>query len=154
MTADKSEVAGLPWELLYRPELKGPMAMLNMPIVRYLPQLLHARPLKVNLPLNVLLTGAHTPAPLSNLPRLTPDETTANIERELRDIREALSHLGDRVHITIEEHLTPEKLRELLQKEFYVWYFVGHGSIKKDGTAAQLQFEKGVGGTNPVSPNN
>src|SRR5262245_45629449 len=37
IAASEAEVAALPWELLYDPD-QGPLALLDAPIVRYLPQ--------------------------------------------------------------------------------------------------------------------
>src|SRR5262245_5731924 len=57
LAADAGEVAALPWELLYDPD-QGPLALLDAPIVRYLPQPLRIPTLRAELPLRVLLTAA------------------------------------------------------------------------------------------------
>ena len=56
----QTAVAGLPWEFLYDPD-QGPLALLDAPIARYLPQPTAIPTLATPLPLKVLLTGAVTP---------------------------------------------------------------------------------------------
>jgi len=131
------QIAGLPWEFLYDPD-RGPLALLDAPIVRYLPQSSRIPSLKAELPLKVLVTGAHTPP-------------QADVERELHEVVAALSELGQHVQITVEPHLTPQKLQLLLRQGFHVWHFIGHGGFAKDGATGQLLFEDATGGTEPVS---
>src|SRR5262245_20278505 len=66
MDADAA-VAGLPWELLYDPD-RGPLTLLDTPIVRYLPQQSRIPTLKIDLPLKVLVTAAQT-SPLIDVGR-------------------------------------------------------------------------------------
>jgi CHAT domain-containing protein len=127
----------LPWEFLYDPD-QGPLALLDAPIARYLPQSSRIPTLRTSLPLKVLLSGAQTPP-------------QANVERELREVAAALSDLGEHVQITVEPHLTPRKLQQLLRDGFHVWHFVGHGGFAKDGTTGQLLFEDPTGDAEPVS---
>jgi hypothetical protein len=88
--------------------------------------------------LKVLLTSAHTPPPV-------------DVEREIQEVEAALRSLGDNVQITVEQHLTTPRFRELLQQEHHVWHFVGHGGLAKDGKTAQLLFEDAQGDPDPVS---
>jgi predicted ATPase/Tfp pilus assembly protein PilF len=127
----------LPWEFLYDPD-QGPLALLDAPIVRYLPQSSRIPTLAAELPLKVLLTGAQTPP-------------QTNVERELNEVAAALSELGQHVQITLEPHLTPPKLQKLLREGFHVWHFVGHGGFGRDGTTGQLLFEDATGDVEPVS---
>ena len=127
----------LPWEFLYDPD-QGPLALLDAPIVRYLPQSSRIPSLKAELPLKVLVTGAHTPP-------------QTDVERELNEVVAALSELGQHVQITVEPHLTPQKLQLLLREGFHVWHFVGHGGFAKDGATGRLFFEDATGDTEPVS---
>ncbi len=131
------EVAALPWEFLCDPD-QGPLAMLDAPIVRYLPQQSVIPGLVTPLPLKVLLTGAQTPPP-------------AAIERELAEVQAALSAFGNNVQITVEPHLTSAKLRALLREGFHVWHFIGHGGVSRDGVTSLLHFEDATGDVADVS---
>lgn len=130
-------VLGLPWEFLYDPD-QGPLALLDAPIVRYLPESARTPLLQTELPLRVLLTGAQTPPALE-------------VERELQEVQAALSELGEQVQITLEPHLTPRKLQHLLREDFHVWHFVGHGSYSRDGRTGQLALEDDHGDAEMVS---
>lgn len=149
IAASEQEVAALPWEFLYDPDL-GHLALLDMPIVRYLPLPQSRVDLRAELPLKVLLTGAQTPAPTNALIPGQPDPTSENIQRELREIEEALDDLGDYVKIERAENLTPQELQRKLRGGFHVWHFVGHGAVNTTGTAGKLQFEKEGGGVSRV----
>src|SRR5215217_1018801 len=131
------QIDGLPWEFLYDPD-QGPLALLDAPIVRYLPQSSRIPSLKAELPLKVLVTGAHTPP-------------QTDVERELNEVVAALGELGQHVQITVEPHLTPQKLQLLLREGFHVWHFVGHGGFAKDGATGRLFFEDATGDSEPVS---
>jgi predicted ATPase len=133
----ETAVIALPWEFLYDPD-QGPLALLDAPIVRYLPQSARIPSLKAELPLKVLVTGAHTPP-------------QTNVERELNEVVAALSELGQHVQITVEPHLTPQKLQQLLREGFHVWHFVGHGGFAKDGATGRLFFEDATGDSEAVS---
>ncbi|HEU4326946.1 MAG TPA: CHAT domain-containing protein [Roseiflexaceae bacterium] len=113
------EVGRLPWEFLFDPDF-GPLALLDFSVVRYPIVALGQTPLKVQLPLKVLLTAAVTPPP-------------TEIADELVAVREGLKQLGDRVIIIEEPHLTNQILQRRLREGFHVWHFVGHGAVKPDG---------------------
>jgi predicted ATPase len=133
----EAAVIALPWEFLYDPD-QGPLALLDAPIVRYLPQSARIPSLQTSLPLKVLVTGAHTPP--------QPD-----VARELAEVTAALGALGSQVQITVEEHLTPQKLQQLLRGGFQIWHFVGHGGFAPDGATGRLYFEDANGDAEPVS---
>jgi predicted ATPase/Tfp pilus assembly protein PilF len=133
----ETAVIALPWEFLYDPD-QGPLALLDAPIVRYLPQSSRIPSLKTKLPLKALVTGAHTPP-------------QTNVERELNEVVAALSELGQHIQITVEPHLTPQKLQLLLREGFHIWHFVGHGGFAKDGATGRLFFEDATGDAEPVS---
>jgi hypothetical protein len=137
-TAD-TLAAGLPWEFLADPD-QGPLAMLDMPVVRYLPQQTKLPMLATALPLKVLLSAAQP----------TPALETA---RELDEIQVALDELalGNRVRITVEPHLTIGKLQKFLREGFHVWHFIGQGELSKDRRTGLLNFEDPNGGADPVS---
>src|SRR6266508_2927447 len=87
------QIAGLPWEFLYDPD-RGPLALLDTPVVRYLPQPFAQPTLLAALPIKVLITGAVTPP-------------APEVERELAEVRSALAVLENSglIKIQIEEHL-------------------------------------------------
>jgi predicted ATPase len=137
IASSETALMALPWEFLYDPD-QGPLALLDAPIARYLPQSSRIPTLQTSLPLKVLLSGAQTPP-------------QANVERELNEVAAALSELGQHVQITVEPHLTPPKLQQLLRVGFHVWHFVGHGGFARDGATGQLLFEDATGDTEAVS---
>jgi hypothetical protein len=133
-----TEIAGLPWEFLYDPE-RGPLATLNMSVVRYLSQQLAPATLAAPLPLKILVTGAVTPP-------------ATDVKRELDEVRAALADLEQSGHVTIqvEEHLTRIKLQRLLRGDFQIWHFIGHGALSRDGKSGTLVFED-TGGSTSIS---
>jgi CHAT domain len=137
IAASEAEVAALPWELLYDPDL-GPLALLDAPIVRYLPQPVRIPTLRTDLPLRVLLTAAQTPP-------------AADVTRELNEVQAALAALGGQVQVVAEPHLTTARLQRLLREDFHVWHFVGHSGASKDTTSGQLLFRGLSGVAEPVS---
>ena len=132
-------IAALPWEFMCDPD-QGPLAMLDAPIVRYLPQQAVTPTLATALPLKVLLTGAVTPPEL-------------HVQRELAEVRAALADLEHEsyVQITVEEHLTRQKLMRWLREGFHIWHFIGHGGTNLAGTSATLLFEDPTGSSEAVS---
>jgi tetratricopeptide (TPR) repeat protein len=130
-------IAALPWEFLHDPD-RGPLALLDMPIMRYVPQSARLPSLAADLPLRLLLTGAHTPPAI-------------DIERELREVQAALAGLGQRIEVTVEPHLTVGLLQRYLRDEYHIWHFIGHGGYDRDGTTGRLAFEDERGDTNYVS---
>lgn len=120
----EAEVAALPWEFINDPD-RGPLALREAPIMRYLSHQGALPRLKVEPPLRVLLTAAHTPPP-------------APVEAELEAVRAALAGLGTMVELTVEPHLTSAKLQDLLRQDFHVWHFVGHGGKNAAGVGLLL----------------
>jgi hypothetical protein len=100
--AREAAVAAVPWEFLADPD-HGPLAMLDAPMVRYLPSQAAVPTLAAPLPLKVLLTGADTPPQVQ-------------VERELREIQRALEGLGQQVAIAVEPHLTRTILQRRLRE--------------------------------------
>lgn len=131
------DLAALPWEFLCDPD-RGPLAMLDAPVVRYLPQQAVVPSMATPLPIKIMLTGAHTPPP-------------SQIARELDQVEQALAALGENVKIAVEPHLTAAKLRALLRQGFHVWHFIGHGRLSDDGRSGALCLEDPSGDVNPVS---
>jgi hypothetical protein len=90
------------------------------------------------LPLRVLLTAAQTPPAI-------------DVERELNAAAAALSTMGNRVEVTVEEHLTVAKFQKLARSGFHVWHFIGHGGFARDGATGQLLYEASNGDPEPIS---
>jgi hypothetical protein len=132
----ETAIHALPWEFLYDPD-QGPLALIDAPVVRYLPQQDRVPSLAAPLPLKVLLSAAQTDPPVE-------------VERELRAVQEALASRPDSIAVTLEPNLTTAKLQRLLREEFHIWHFVGHGGFGEHGTGVLL-FEDGTGGAEPVS---
>jgi predicted ATPase len=137
IAATEGAAIAMPWEFLYDPD-QGPLALLDAPVMRYLPQSARIPTFQAELPLKVLLTGAYTPP--------APD-----VERELNDVAAALSGMGEHVQIIVEPHLTTAKLQQLLRQSFHIWHFVGHGGFARDGTTGRLMFEDARGDSEAVS---
>ncbi|MFL5801727.1 MAG: CHAT domain-containing protein [Roseiflexaceae bacterium] len=137
IAASEAMAAALPWEFLHDPDM-GPLALLDAPIVRYLPQQAKIPTLQATLPLKILLTAAQT-------------SPSVDVERELRAIEATLADLGEFVQVTVEPHLTIPRLQKLLREAFHVWHFVGHGGFDPDGTTGRLAFEGASGDVAYVS---
>jgi hypothetical protein len=132
------EVSALPWEFLYDPDQIGPMATLDTPIVRYLPQSSVLPRMAAQLPLKVLLTGAAT-------------EPKPDVNGALAEVRAALEPLGNAVAVTIEPHLTRQKFQRLLRESYHIWHFIGHGAPATDSRSGVLLFEDAQGDAERVS---
>jgi CHAT domain len=136
----EQEVGALPWEFLYDPD-QGPLAILDMSIVRYLQQSALVPQLKTELPLRMLLTSAQ-PIELQKI----------KVEQELEEIEAALAELvaQRRIELTIEPKLTRSKLQRFLRQNFHIWHFAGHGSTR-DSKAGTLAFEDANGSLDQAS---
>jgi tetratricopeptide (TPR) repeat protein len=130
--ASALEVAGLPWEFLYDPD-QGPLAMLDAPVMRYLPQSQVQASLALPIPLKVLLTGASV-------------DSSADVAGEIATVQAALEGLGDQVRVHVEPHLTYATLQRRLREKFHVWHFVGSGGFSEDTASGWLAFE-GINGS-------
>jgi hypothetical protein len=133
----EAAVAAMPWEFLADPD-QGPLAMLDAPMVRYIPLQTSIPTLAVPLPLKVLLTGAELSSP-------------GQVAQELHEVQQALDALGEQVSITVESHLTRTILQRRLREGYHVWHFVGHGALGLDEQTGFLQFEDAAGVAEPVS---
>ncbi len=132
--------AGLPWEFLCDPDSGRPLGLLNMAIVRYLPQYDPPPVLEAALPLKVLLTAAST-------------EPKFDVTQEFGEVRAALAELEARgqVQIAAEEHLTRSKLQRLLRQNFQIWHHIGHGRLSDDGSSSMLVLEDRKGEPDEIS---
>ncbi|HEU5104046.1 MAG TPA: CHAT domain-containing protein [Roseiflexaceae bacterium] len=132
ISLSEAEVATQPWELLHDPD-RGPLALLDVAAMRYVPLQAVEPAARASLPLKVLLTAAQTP------PKV-------DVERELRAVQAALTPLGAFVEVTVEPHLTSTRLQRLLRTErFHVWHFVGHGGVARDDDTGLLILEDETG---------
>lgn len=119
-------LAAVPWEFLFAPDDPLPLVLKDIPIVRCVRQ--PAEPgLPPARPLRVLLSAA------------TNVQPATRAERELAAIAEALRDLDGQVGLTIDPHLTKERLLDHLRHDVHIWHFVGHGGVAADG--GQLLFE-------------
>lgn len=132
-----ARITSLPWEFMHDPQ-QGPLALLDTPIVRFLPQQDKLPVMEAPLPLRVLLTSAQT------APKI-------NVERELLAAQDALAPMADYVSVTVEPHLTMPRFQQLLRAGFHVWHFVGHGNFDAQGGTGHLLFEDAMGDPERVS---
>jgi tetratricopeptide (TPR) repeat protein len=141
---DDPELSGLlalPWEELRQPGMPEFLALSRWhSIVRYLmvPRPVEAakRPPK----LRILILAA-SPRGLSIL----------NLERERRNLEEALRPASGAVEIVEAPRPTLAGLREVLRSgEIHVLHFMGHGSFDEDAAGGSVYFETEDGGKDPV----
>lgn len=134
--AGAPELAELPWELLYAPDLERLLAPSSeTPLVRYLPVEHSSRMQPVQPPLVVL-------AALSNPAGGTP----LAVEREWQHLQEAVAGLDER-HVRLER--TPATWAalqaRLRQGPVHVLHFVGHGFFDRGQNRSGLVFEDEAG---------
>jgi len=135
-------VSALPWEYLAEPRRRRFLALsASTPIVRYLEFQDGVQPLRISLPLTVLVAIA---APL-DLPRLDAD-------REWSRIQGAFSELADRVVLERLEPATLEALGERLHRgDVHILHFVGHGGFDRASEEGALSLENQRRLTNSVT---
>ncbi len=134
--AGAPELAELPWELLYAPDLERLLAPSSeTPLVRYLPVEHSSRMQPVRPPLVVL-------AALSNPAGATP----LAVEREWQHLQEAVAGL-DEGHVRLERApATWAALQaRLRQGPVHVLHFVGHGFFDRGQNLSGLVFEDDAG---------
>ncbi|MCG8424567.1 MAG: CHAT domain-containing protein [Proteobacteria bacterium] len=118
------ELADLPWELLLD-ESSGRFLSLSVetPVVRYVQLPQRVPPLRVELPLEILVMVSSP----SDYPAL-------DVERERELLEQALQPLRDRnqVRVTYVESATLSELhRTLREQPFHVFHFIGHGGFDR-----------------------
>ena len=133
--ASQPELAGIPWELLRRPDTREQIARsLRTPIVRYLEVPQPVRSLRVRGSLKVLLVES---APRGADPLATPEEALG--------IRQALAELP---HVEVKHlpHATLASLSEQLEGGgFHILHFMGHGHFDRETGEAQICLEDSDG---------
>lgn len=144
------ELASLPWEYLYDPE-RGDFLCLSeeTPVVRYPEQPQRNPPLRVDLPLKVLVV-------ISNPAGTAP----LDVEGEWTQIRRALAPLTARRFPTFRRRLTLERLKvptlealeeRLDKRDCHIFHFIGHGTFDRGKGQGFLVFADGHGGARRVS---
>jgi len=118
------DLADLPWEYLYNPTLNRFLSLsVETPIVRYLELPEPIRPLAIKPPLRVLV--------MISSPHDYPE---LDVEQEWKKLRDAVSHLNRKGLLTL-ERLDDARLatlqRQLRQKEYHMFHFIGHGGFDK-----------------------
>ena len=133
-----SELADLPWEYLFSPQLNRFLALSDLtPVVRYLPVTQGVTPLRVTPPLTVL-------AVISDPVDVPPLE----VAREWDRLQEALSPLVQRRQIRLErlaEATLPalqDWLGDMRQTQVHIFHFIGHGFFDAAEDGGGLVFER------------
>ena len=132
------ELANLPWEYLYDPEVNRFLALsVNTPLVRYLDLPGRVRPLIVQPPLRALVM-------ISN----PTDQDELDVEKEWARLRRAVEPLELRGALTLERLAEPSLAalqRHLRLNQYHIFHYIGHGGFdpgKKDGILV-LEDERG-----------
>lgn len=138
--ADAPELVDLPWEFLYNVALNRFLALSNKtPLVRYIELPETPRPLKIALPLRVLVMISSP-----------TDYDQLDVEREWQKLNDALHDLIANNSILLErlDTATLSALRrKLRQGQYHVLHFIGHGGFDtqtQDGLLI-LEDEQGRG---------
>lgn len=135
---DVPELAEIPWEFLFDASLNRFLARSNQtPIIRYIEMPERIKPLKVNLPLHVLVV---TSSPL--------DYYSVGVERERSSLEQALRPLSDNGQVSVKwlEKPTLSDLHHCLQEgEYHVFHFIGHGGFDEKTQEGVLLLEDGLG---------
>jgi hypothetical protein len=127
---------GLPWEYLYDPKPRDRFFALSIrtPIVRFpeLPEPI--RPMPASRPLRLLvMIGSHA---------------GLNVDRERERMQKALGDLEREGVVKLEfmKEATLAALQEqLLQDEYHVFHFIGHGEFDQEAGEGHLLFNGPVG---------
>ncbi len=138
------DLAGLPWEYLYFPDLNRFFALsTKTPIVRYLELPERIRPLRLDLPLRVLAVVSSP----SDVPPL-------DVEREWQNIQTALAGPIAAGAVQLERLAQPTLGalgRALRRTPFHCLHFVGHGAFDPQRQDGLLIFESEGGDAQRVS---
>ena len=120
--SDCSELADLPWELLYDRSDDWFLALSDCtPVVRYVQLPVQPRAVPVTLPLRVLVIRSKP-----------PDYPQLDLEAEWAQVAAALSELTDAGALAFTELAAPtlgELRRALLRDTFHVLHYMGHGGF-------------------------
>lgn len=141
---DAPELFDVAWELLCDPtSMRFPVLSEKTPLVRYLDLAQPRDPLPVTAPLRVLVTVSS--------PKGVPE---LEVETEWQELSTALRGLIAAGKVDL-QRLTPPTLPELrsrlLEGEYHVFHFIGHGQFDPEANEGYLLFEDAAGGPKPVS---
>ncbi len=130
------ELADLPWEFLFDSSLNRFIAQSNQtPIIRYIEMHEWIKPLKVNLPLQILV--------ITSSPR---DYCDISVECERSSLEKALKPLSEdgKVNVKWLENATLSDIHHCLQEgEYHVFHFIGHGGFDEKTQEGVLLLEDG-----------
>jgi hypothetical protein len=138
---DLARLYSLPWELLYRPDTQDFLSLSRMsPVVRYLDVSRPTSPWPLPSPLRILVVIASP----KGLPAL-------NLQREKKNIEAAWGRHKE-VEVVFLPEATPGAIREeLLDNQFHVLHFMGHGGFDPRSGEGVLFFAGPNGASLPVS---
>lgn len=140
------ELADLPWEYLYNAPLNRFLGLsAETPIVRYLDLAERIQPLRVELPLRILV--------MVSSPH---DYPTLEVEAEWSQLKEALADLETQGRVIVERlsaATLPALQRRLRLRDdpCHVFHFIGHGGFSEQSADGTLVFEDKTGRGDPVS---
>lgn len=138
---DVPELADLPWEFLYAPDLaRFPALSGDSPIVRYVEQDRPPTALEASPPLTLLALIANPGGEVELL----------NVEQEWTNLQQALVHAqaGGRIHLERLPSPTLAALQDRLrQGPVHMLHFIGHGYFDPDDNQGGLVFEGEDGGS-------
>jgi len=141
---DVPQLADLPWEYLYDPDLNRFLTLsTETPIVRYLdlPDLVPTLTAKLPLKMLVIVSSPNDREPL-------------DVTREWDTLHEALGELEERGHIELtrlESATLGELQRTLRQGEYHILHFIGHGGFDEQAQDGVLVLEDEQGQSAYVS---
>lgn len=126
------ELAELPWEYLFDADENHFLVLSKYtPIVRYLEKAASEQPLRIDLPLRILVMIADAE---DVVPRL-------KVEQERERVQEALSSLQHQKLVKVDwlrQAAAPELLRRLREGQYHIFHFVGHGWFDETNAANGL----------------
>ncbi len=128
-------LTSVPWELMYNPDSRDFVALsTHTPIVRYLELPQSLRPLKVSLPLRILVVIANA-----------YDQSPLDVAGEKERLLNALSELRQAGAVEIEflegQGTFSALQRILRQKQFHILHFIGHGEYRPEAEEGFLILE-------------
>lgn len=143
-TTDAPELARLPWEFLYSPDLDDFLFSDRFkPVIRWLDVDQPPPTLVVHPPLRLLIAIASP----KDRPELSVGAELAHLDDALRDLV-----AEGRVEAMRLEHATLEALdNALLRNKPHVLHFIGHGDFLGDDGVVVLEAETPPGGADPIT---
>lgn len=142
------DLAALPWEYLYNPELRFLSRSPETPVVRYLELPEPRPPLAIEPPLRVLV--------MTSSPRQYP---LLNAKKEWDKLNESFADLRHQglVELELLEEASASALQhklwqstELRQSKYHVFHFIGHGGYDTENQRGYLLMEDEQKGADPV----